>query len=116
MIDFLPKELAEGLRMAKMRDLKKRATRSVQVGDDAFGILQFSESGFAVDADATPHLRGRVDIYEGARHVCEALIIASAQEGDLMRYEYKRNTAASDRAPVDFERAEPPVSGYLTQG
>jgi hypothetical protein len=42
------------------------------------------------------------------------LIIASEQDGDLMRYEFKRNTAASDRAALDFEEVTPQVSGYLT--
>lgn len=114
MNDFLPKDVVDGLRHAKMRDLKRRATRSVQIGDDVYAILEFTPSGFAVNAETTPHLRGLVDVYEGSRHQCQALIIASEQDGDLMRYEFKRNTAASDRAALDFEEVTPQVSGYLT--
>ncbi|MCV2876150.1 hypothetical protein OE810_07720 [Rhodobacteraceae bacterium XHP0102] len=114
MNDFLPKDVLDGLRSAKMRGLKKRATRSVQIGDEVYAILDFSPTGFAVDVETTPYLRGLIDIYEGSRHLCQALIIASEEDGDLMRYEFKRNTAAADRPPLDFEEATPEVSGYLT--
>jgi hypothetical protein len=50
-------------------------------------------------------MRGLIDIYDGPRHLYQALIVASARDGDMMRYEFKRNTAAATQAPVDFEQA-----------
>lgn len=106
MTDFLPKHVLEGLRAAEKRDMKRRSTRRVHIGDEVYPILDFADEGFAVDAENAPHLRGLVDIYDGPRHLYQALIVASAQDGDLMRYEYKRNTAASTHPPVDFERPD----------
>ncbi len=105
MTDVLPKEVLAGLHAAQKRDRKRRSRRRVHVGDAVYPILDFAEEGFAVDADTAPHLRGLVDIYEGVRHLYQALIVASAQDGDVMRYEFKRNTLATDHAPLDFERA-----------
>jgi hypothetical protein len=102
MSDFLPKEVMDGLRAAQKKAERKRSRRSVHVGDDVYPILQFAEEGFALDAEYAPHLRGLVDIYEGPKHLYQALIVASEIKGDLMRYEFKRNTVASDHAPRDF--------------
>jgi hypothetical protein len=109
MTEFLPKDLLDQLNAARRQNRRKRATRVVHVGDEAFPILDYTDGGFAVDADDVPRLRGLVDIFDGPRHLTQALIVASAQDGDLMRYEFKRNTPAETSAPVDFERAAPPV-------
>lgn len=113
MIDFLPKELRDELAVAQRRDRRKRATRAVHVGDQAFAILDYSDHGFAVDAQDVPRLRGLVDIFDGPRHLYQALIVASERDGDLMRYEFKRNTAAAAHAPVDFEQATDRPAGLL---
>ncbi len=102
-------ELAAAQKLARRR----RATRVVHVGDEAFPILEMSDRGFSVDAEDAPHLRGFIDIYDGPRHLYQALIVASEQDGDLMRYEFKRNTAAMTRAPVDFETPGDDVAGFL---
>lgn len=116
MTHFLPKDLQEQLSAARRRERRKRATRLVHVGNEAFPILDWSESGFAVLAEDAPRLRGLIDIYDGSRHLTQALIVASAEDGDLMRYEFKRNTPATSAAPVDFERdVDMSVSGLLTR-
>jgi hypothetical protein len=64
-----------------------------------------------VDLQDAPQLRGLVDLYDGSRHLYQCLIVASEEEGDEMRYEFKRNTPAVDSAPLDFERdANKPVA------
>ena len=103
MSSFLPQSVREELAAAQKFARRRRATRVVHVGDEAFPILEMTQSGFAVEAADAPRLRGFIDIYEGARHLYQALIVASEQHGDLMRYEFKRNTAAATTASVDFE-------------
>ncbi|GAA5080556.1 hypothetical protein GCM10023209_34310 [Roseibacterium beibuensis] len=109
----MPKELQDELAQAQRRDRRKRATRFVHVGDEAFAILEYSDHGFAVDSEEAPRLRGLIDIFDGPRHLYQALIVASEEDGDLMRYEFKRNTAASATAPVDFERSATAPAGLL---
>lgn len=114
MTDFLPKDVREGLKAAHKAKLKRRRHRlTIHAGDEVFPILQIFDQGFSVETETAPNLRGLVDIFDGPKHLTQALIVASAEEGGVMNYEFKRNTQVSDRAALDFERMEPEVSGYL---
>lgn len=115
MSEYLPKELREQLAAAQRVSKRKRATRSVHVGDEAFAILEMSDHGFAVAAEEAPRLRGLIDIYEGAQHLYQALIITSSEDGDMMRYDFKRNTATAFTAPVDFVQSDTRPAGLLTR-
>lgn len=115
MSEYLPKELRDQLAAAQRQGKRKRATRSVHVGDEAFAIIEMSDDGFAVLAEEAPRLRGLIDIYDGPQHLYQALIVASAEDGDLMRYDFKRNTATATTAPVDFVLADTRPAGLLTQ-
>lgn len=115
MTGLLPKDLEEEFSAARRQSRRRRATRVVHVGDDVYPILDYSEDGFAVDAEDVPNLRGLVDIYEGPRHMTQALIVASAREGELMRYEFKRNTRADGQAPLDFASPLPQAVMLLGQ-
>ena len=115
MTEHLPDEVIEGLRVAQTRKRRKARHRlTIHAGGDAYPILQIFDRGFEVDGDRTPPLRGLVDIFDGPRHLTQALIVATSQGDGVMRYEYKRNTPAADTPPVDFERVEEAPSGFLT--
>lgn len=103
MSSFLPQSVRDELAAAQKSARRRRATRVVHVGDEAFAILDMTEDGFSVDLEDAPRLRGLIDIYDGPRHLYQALIVASERVGDVMRYEFKRNTPAASHAPVDFE-------------
>ena len=113
MSSFLPQSVRDELAAAQKSARRRKATRVVHVGDEAYAILEMSEDGFSVDAEDAPRLRGLIDIYDGPRHLYQALIVASERVGDLMRYEFKRNTAATSSAPVDFERPDERPAGLL---
>lgn len=104
MSTFLSKEVRDGLAAARMASLKKASRLRVHTGEDVFTVLRLWTDGFAVEAESTPPLRGLVDVFDGANHLYQCLIIASEEENGEMRYEFKRSTAASDNAPLDFYR------------
>jgi hypothetical protein len=106
MTDYLPKEVLAGLEEARRQDRRKKARLRVHAGEDIFVVHRLWDDGFAVDAEDAPHLRGLVDIYEGSRHLWQCLIVASEEEAGEMIYEFKRHTAAEDRAPLDFARED----------
>ena len=106
MSEFLPKEVRAGLEAARKRDLRRKSRLRVKVGDQTFTILRYWDQGFALDVEDAPHLRGLVDVYDGARHLSQCLIVASEEEAGEMVYEFKRETMATDRAPLDYERDE----------
>ncbi|MEY8839546.1 hypothetical protein AB9K41_11005, partial [Cribrihabitans sp. XS_ASV171] len=85
----------------------------VEAGDESYRVLRMWRTGFAVEAATTPRLRGLVDIYDGGRHLCQCLIVAAEEEGGEMRYDFKRNTASTDHAALDFERAADAPVAYL---
>ena len=114
MTTFLPKEVQEGLEQARGRDRRKKARLRVSVDEfTLYPVLEFRDGGFSLDAANAPKLRGLVDLYEGSRHLYQCLIVASEEDGTLMRYEFKRSTAAVDRAPLDFARASTAPIAYL---
>jgi len=106
MSEFLPKEVRAGLEAARKQALRKKSRLRIHVGDTAIPVLRFWETGFALDAEDAPHLRGLVDLFDGARHLYQCLIVASSEEIGEMVYEFKRSTAAVDKAPLDFVRDE----------
>ncbi|MTH98655.1 MULTISPECIES: hypothetical protein [Alphaproteobacteria] len=105
MSTYVSKEMRAELDAARIATLKKASRLRVEMGDNYFKILKLWNDGFSVEAETTPQLRGLVDIYDGAKHLYQCLIIADEEEGGEMRYEFKRNTAAADKAPLDFYRA-----------
>lgn len=105
MTTYVSKEVREGMEAARIAGLKKASRLRVEVGETYFPVLGLWRNGFSVDAEATPMLRGLVDLYDGANHLYQCLIVASEQDAGEMRYEFKRSTAATDRAPLDFYRA-----------
>lgn len=106
MSDFLPEAVRQGLEAARKDALRKSSRLRIMDGEQMYPILRLWDRGFSLEAEDAPHLRGLVDIFDGGRHLYQCLIIASDEENGEMRYEFKRNTAAADKAPLDFERAD----------
>ncbi len=102
MSTFLSREVQAGLEAAQRQALKKRSRLRVHVGEDVFPILQFAGNTFTVDAETAPQMRGLVDIYDGGRHLYQALIVTSREDAGERVFEFKRNTVAAQNAPRDF--------------
>ncbi len=105
MSTYVSKEIRAELDAARIATLKKTSRLRVEMGNNTYKILKLWKDGFTVEAETTPRLRGLVDIYDGANHLYQCLIVADEDEGGEMRYEFKRSTAAHDSAPLDFYRA-----------
>lgn len=113
MLEFLPEDIRDGLRAAKKRDVARKSRLRVQVGGAVFPILRMWEGGIALDADFAPKLRGLVDVYDGATHIFQCLIVASTVENGELMCEFKRSTAVADKPALDFCRDENAPVGYL---
>ncbi len=105
MSTYVSKEIRAELDAARIATLKKASRLRVQMGDNTYKVLRLWKNGFTVEAAQTPRLRGLVDIFDGANHLYQCLIVASQEETGEMEYEFKRSTAAADTAPLDFYRA-----------
>lgn len=116
MLEFLPKDVHDALDAARKREQKRKSRLRVQVGDALFPVLRFWHDGFALDADVSPRaLRGLVDVYDGSRHIFQCLIVASSIENGELVCDFKRATAVTGRAALDFWRDENAPVGFLTR-
>ena len=106
MIEFLSKELREGFDLARKRQQTRKSRLRVQIGTEIYPILRIWEEGMAMAAGPVPRLRGLVDIYDGARHLAQCLIVASTIENGQLIFAFKRSTPVTDRPPLDFWREE----------
>ena len=106
MSTYLPPDVQAGLDAARKKAMRNNHRLRVQAGERMYHVLQAWENGFSLELGDDDTLRGRVDLYDGARHLSQCLIVASEEDGDIMRFEYKRMTEASDTQPLDFVRAE----------
>ena len=113
MITVLPEHVQAGLDQARKRALRKSSRLSIDAGDRRLKVLRLWDGGFAVGAEEVPHLRGLVDLYDGARHLSRCLIVASEEESGEIRYDVKQMTAAADEQPLDYARAENAPVGLI---
>lgn len=109
----LPQDVRDGLNAARKAALLKSHRLRVEAADVSYRILQAWPGGFSVDASDASHLRGLVDLYDGARHLSQCLIVAASDEGGEWHFDYKRITAATDSPAVDFARAPDAAVGLL---
>jgi len=106
MLESLPQSIQDELRAAQTKAAKKRLRLRVEANGESHTIVRMLPEGFVVDRGSAPNLRGLVDIYDGGRHLSQCLIVASEADGHRMQYEFKRNTSATDGAPLDFVRPD----------
>ena len=104
---YLSDEVRAGLDAARAQKKRRRSRLRVETGSAYFPILRMWDTGFALDVDDAPHLRGLVDVYDGPAHLYQALIVAESDAAGERRFEFKRNTVAEDQAPLDFVREQP---------
>lgn len=101
----LPQHVQDGLDAARKAALRRASKLRICAGDAQIPVLRSWDKGFAVEAAQALALRGRVDLYHGARLLSQCLIIASEQEGGEIRFEYKQMTDATETQPLDFHRS-----------
>ena len=114
MLEYLPKEILDGIAAGERRAEKRRTRLRLHLGEGVFPLLRLWEGGFAVEARHLTTLRGLVDIHDGSRHLIQCLIIASSVEGDELICEFKRATPVMDRAAMDYWHDESRPVALLT--
>jgi len=112
-MEILPKSILDALHAAQTARARHRSRLRVVAGAETYPVLRRWNGGFSLDAAEVTHLRGLVELHDGARHLTTCLIIASAVEAGELICTMKRETAVRDRAALDFVRDEAAPVGYL---
>lgn len=103
----LSKEVQSGLDQARIAALKKSSRLRIDANGKLYRVLRMWKTGFSMEAEQAPErLRGLVDMYDGAAHLFQCLIIAAEEENGEVLFEFKRATAVADKPPLDFEKDE----------
>tara|TARA_R110001583_G_scaffold17237_3_gene69947 strand:+ start:2702 stop:3133 length:432 start_codon:yes stop_codon:yes gene_type:complete len=110
---MLPKNIQAGLDAARLDSMRKSSHLHVEADGAQHKVLRFWDTGFSLESATAPQLRGHVDLYDGAAHLCQCLIVAVAQEGDEMLFDFKRATRVAKTAALDFERARDAPAGLI---
>lgn len=111
MLESLPQSIWNELHQAQNKAAQKRHRLRVEAAGQSYRVLRMTAEGFVLDATDAPNLRGLVDLYDGGRHLSQCLIVAAQEDAGEMIYDFKRNTAAGDGAPLDFVReADAPIA------
>lgn len=109
---FFSKEIQAGLDLARVENQKKSSRLRVDVDGQMQPVLRMWKTGFAVASDVAV-LRGFVDLYDGALHLFQCLIVTSVEETGERHYEFKRATAVVQKPAADFEISEDAPLGLI---
>lgn len=104
MNDFLPDAVRQGLEQARKTALRRSTRLCVHDGDEVYAIRRLWDGGFALDADVADKVRGRVEIYDGVRHLYQCLIVGSERDGEERVFDFKWLHPVTATAPVDYEQ------------
>ena len=104
MTDHLPAAVLEGLKEARRASLHRNDRLCVHDGDEVFRIRRFWSSGLSVDRRHGEKLRGRVEIFDGARHLYQCLIENARTEGEEIVFDFKWLHPVADQPAADFVR------------
>ncbi|RMH49696.1 MAG: hypothetical protein D6688_00005, partial [Alphaproteobacteria bacterium] len=75
-MEFFSSELLADLAAARKEQRKRRSRLRVKAGDQYVPVVRIGRESLSVDREDAPRLRGLVDIFEGQRHLYQALIVA----------------------------------------
>ena len=110
MSTFLSEDILN--RLTGTRHRKSRGPQlTVRAGGRSWSVVRATARGFVMERGARP-LPGRVDLYDGERHVVQGLAVRGEEADGEIAYEFKWRVAPRPTAPLDFAMdADPDFDG-----
>ena len=105
MESILPGEVLSALEVDRRNSRRARTRHLVVAGERQHRIMELTETGFVIEADGLPHLRGYVEIMLGEERIARRLVIFAWARDHLVAYEFKHD-AASHETPADYVKPE----------
>jgi hypothetical protein len=106
MSEFLPEAVRRGLEAARAAAQRRSGGRlCIHDGEIVHRITRIWEGGFALAAGGDRPVHGRVELFDGPRHLFTCLVVALEDEGEAGErlYEFKSRTPVQEAPPVDYE-------------
>ena len=105
MESILPGEVLSAMEVDWRNSRRARARHLAVVGERQHRIMELTDTGFVIEADGLPHLRGYVDIMRGEERIARRLAVVDWARDGMVAYEFKHD-AADRETPADEVRPE----------
>lgn len=110
MDDLIPSEMAGVLADNRLARMRKAARYRIHHGGREVPVLELHDSGFVIEADGRPPLRGYTDIFLGDERILHGLVVCTWARDGLVGYEFKRDTMGAE---IRADHAPPTHAGLL---
>ena len=101
MESVLPGDVLSAMHVDRLKNRRRRSRHLVVSGDRQHRILKLTDTGFVIEADDLPHLRGYVEIMRGEERIARRLAVFAWARDGMVGYEFKHD-AAGREVPADF--------------
>ena len=101
MESILPGDVLSAIEVNRRKSRRARTRHLVVAGERQHRIMELTDTGFVIEADGLPHLRGYVEIMLGDERIARRLAVFAWARDGLVGYEFKHD-AASRETPADF--------------
>jgi len=98
---ILPGEVISEMERGRMKSRRARTRHLVVAGERQHRIIELTDTGFVIEADGLPHLRGYVEIMLGDERIARRLAVFAWARDGMVGYEFKHD-AAGREVPADF--------------
>jgi hypothetical protein len=105
MESVIPGDVLSALEVGRCNVRKMRTRHLVVAGDREHRIMRLTDTGFVIEADGLPHLRGYVDIMRGEERIARRLAVVDWARDGMVAYEFKHD-AADRETPADYVMPE----------
>lgn len=103
-------DIAGALELSRRDTLRRNSRHRVVTEGRDHRIIDLTETGFTIEADGRPPLRGYVEIFKGETRTDRRLVVCEWAENGLVGYHFKRDSAGSN-VPADYVRPE--IAGLI---
>ncbi len=105
MESILPGEVLSAMEAGRRKSRRALTRHLVVAGERQHRIMELTETGFVIEADGLPHLRGYVEIMLGEERIAQRLVVFAWARDGLVGYEFKHD-ASSRETPADYVMPE----------
>jgi hypothetical protein len=101
MESILPGEVLSAMEVDRRNSRRARTRHLAVAGERQHRIMELTGTGFVIEADGLPHLRGYVEIVLGEERIARRLVVFAWAHDGLVGYEFKHD-ASSRETPADY--------------
>lgn len=108
---LIPADIVGAMDVARRNSERTRARYRVIAGEREHPVMELTDTGFVIEADGRPPLRGYADVFLGERRVLRSLVVCDWARDGLVGYDFKHDNSGCE-VPADYARSD--IAGLLS--